>query len=116
MDFNRFESKMRNLTPEGQAMRAEQGMTFDELVSRFGGQANRDIEIGNAWAELSNDIVPNIDKILDDRTGFGIALEIGKRHRRYMEDKGLDGDDNGIAAYITAIAQELRRKKKEETH
>lgn len=98
-------------TPAGALERKEQDMSPDELVGRFEKVAIRDLDIGNAWSELSRDIEGALSELTEGPNRTGAAERIVERHQSWLKDeKGLD-DTASQVAYILAIAKEIKHRK-----
>lgn len=98
-----------NSTPAGAMERKEEGTPMEELVPKFERQAIRDLDVGNAWAELTQDIEGSLDEIVDGNVEA--ARRLVERHKEWLiKEKSLT-DEHEQIAYIIAIAKEIKRRK-----
>lgn len=93
-------------------MRRERSVGTSELVERFAQQAIHDLDVGNMWTDLTNEIEKHISTILDTEKPT-IPRQITERFKDFFRnEKGLE-DIEEITAYVTAVAKEIARRKQE---
>jgi len=99
-------------TPQRALERSEAALSMEELVSRFDKQTIRDLEEGDAWAELVRDIAARLPELeQEDGRAEDIAADIARKHSKNLEEnKGLSGEKEQIA-YIISLARAIRQRK-----